>query len=131
MKFNEQTGTTIEEAFNIFHKDNPHIYQKFAEQCFLAVNKGKKKTSAKMIINVIRWHSYLETNTDDEYRINDAFSAHYARKFIEDYPQHNELFELRRLRDGSEKENTDTSYEIRFGMPVLKKNNNRPSMYDF
>ena len=52
--FEETTGKSIEQAFEDFHKKNPLIYKRFVKQCNLAIKKGKKKTSAKMIINVIR-----------------------------------------------------------------------------
>lgn len=100
MDFKTLNGISIQEAFIKFHNDNPHIYIKFKYLAFSAINKGKKKLSAKMIVNVIRWEHFLSTedSSDKRYRINDAYHAHYARKFMKDHSSHEGIFELRRLR---------------------------------
>ncbi len=98
MNFKETTGKSIAQAFDEFHRDNPKVYELFKSYALRAIDKGKKKASAKMLINAIRWEHYLETVTDDEYRINDAFTAYYARLFIRDFPDYDYLFELRAIR---------------------------------
>lgn len=98
MKYKDATGKTIIESFKQFHKDNPIVYELFKRYAMNLIHVGKKKLSSKLIINRIRWEVYLETKTDELYRINDAFTAHYARLFIEDFPQHEDKFEFRRLR---------------------------------
>lgn len=97
MKYQETNGESIEQAFERFDRDNPEVYRLFRQLTFRAINAGKKKTSSKMIVNVLRWEFYLKT-VGDEFKINDAFTAHYARKFINDFPEFNHIFELRRLR---------------------------------
>lgn len=107
MNFAKATGKTIQEAFEDFHRENPHVYKKFVELSFRAINKGKKKISFKMIMNVIRWEHYLETNEQTDlflngqktkFKINDAYGSRYARIFAKDYPEHSEKIELRKLR---------------------------------
>ena len=98
MNYKELNGCTIREWFNKFNKDNPHIFRAFEEQALRAINKGRTKISAKLIINWIRWHEFLESS-DKNFRINDAYQAYYARHFIEKYPQHRNVFELRKLRN--------------------------------
>jgi len=98
MKFRELTGLTIQQAFTRFDNRNPLVYKQFRRMAFQSINKNKKKTSSKMIINVIRWHFFLKTE-GDEFKINDAFTAHYARKFINEFPEYRYIFELRRLRN--------------------------------
>ena len=97
MKFEQLKGKTIRDAFLEFDAKNPEVYSQFRRLAFQAINTGKKKTSSKMIINVIRWHFYLKTE-GDEFKINDAFTAYYARKFIAEFPDHRDMFELRRIR---------------------------------
>lgn len=99
MKFRQQTGKSIYEAFTEFHSRNPEVYKRFKEIVWLLVNKGKQKLSSKLIINFIRWELYVET-TDDScpYRINDAYTAHYVRLFIKEFPEMEKYFELRALR---------------------------------
>ncbi len=98
MTFEESTGRTIDEAFTEFHKKNPVVYEYFCRYVQQILDKGKKLTSSKMILNRIRWEIYIELNSAEDYRINDAFTSRYARLFITDHPEHAELFEFRKLR---------------------------------
>ncbi len=107
MKFQENTGQTIQDAFRMFDKDNPAVYSHFKRLALTAIALGKKKISSKMIINVIRWEVFIETTektlfTDAEgdkaFKINDAYTSRYARKFIQDFPDHKDKFELREIR---------------------------------
>ncbi len=109
MKFLQNTGRTIQKAFNEFHKNNPLVYTHFKKMALEAINKkNKKKLSSKMIINVIRWEIYMETIeltlfTDvdgslKKFKINDAYTSRYARLFTDEYPQHCNIFNMRELR---------------------------------
>ena len=104
-KFKEQTGKTIKEAFDQFHEENPQVYDWFKKYAFHLIDKkGKEKISSKLIINRIRWEIYMTTTTEGNYRINDAFTAHYSRLFVEDYPEYENMFEFRRLRSDQDEE---------------------------
>ena len=78
--------------------DNPHIYEAFELQALKALVKGRKKISAKLIINWIRWNEYLESS-DKNFRINDAYQAYYARLFVAYNPEHSDAFNFRKLRN--------------------------------
>lgn len=108
MRFLKNTGKTIQQAFDEFHKNNPLVYRHFKRMALEAIGKKKKKLSSKMIINVIRWEIYMETIeltlfTDNEgkknkFKINDAYTSRYARLFTDEFPQHREIFNMRELR---------------------------------
>ena len=98
MNYFELNGLSIRDGFHKFHKENPHIFKAFEEQAFSAINKGRKKISAKLIINWIRWNEFLKT-TDQNFKINDAYQSYYARYFVEKYPEHIDVFEFRKLRN--------------------------------
>lgn len=97
--FTKQTGQTIEEAFKEFDTLNPHIYELFKKYLreWYRANKGQGKTSSKLIINRIRWE-VMTTTTAQDFKINDAFTAHYARKFASEHPAFKDIFEYRELR---------------------------------
>ena len=90
----------MEVDFMVFHEANPHIYKYFKEYALKWIQSpGKKiiKISSKQIIGRIRWFLDVETEKTD-FKINDAFTPHYARLFIKEFPQYENLFELRKLR---------------------------------
>ncbi len=98
MNYQQLNGCSIRDGFNQFNADNPHIYKAFEEQALNAINRGRNKISAKLIINWIRWNEFLRTS-DQNFRINDAYQAYYARYFVEKHPEHAEVFEFRKLRN--------------------------------
>ena len=97
MNYKELNGHSIEEGFNKFNKENPHIYNAFEEQAFKAIERGRKKISSKLIINWIRWNETLRSS-DKNFKINDAYQSRYARLFIQNHPKYENVFELRKLR---------------------------------
>lgn len=120
---------TIAEAFAEFHAANPKVYDLFKEQVYRALRVKKEMVSSKAIINWIRWEVSLNMDTKDTYKINDAFTSHYARLFIKDHPHYADMFEVRVLRDGSEKGTAriNDSYRI----SILKKMNSGYQLIHF
>lgn len=98
MNYFQLNGESIRDGFLKFHKENPHIYASFEQQAMNAINKGRTKLSAKLIINWIRWNEFIESS-DKNFSVNDAFQALYAREFINRHPEHSGIFEMRKLRN--------------------------------
>lgn len=96
--YQKATGKTIDAAFEIYHQQNPKVYELFKKYVNDILSRGKKLTSAKMIINRIRWEIYMETKGNEEYRINDAFTSRYARLYAKEYPHYKDIFNFRDLR---------------------------------
>jgi len=98
MNYHELNGVSIREGFQKFNTENPHIFEEFEKQVFRAIEKGRKKISAKLIINWIRWNRFLDSS-DKSFKINDAYQSYYAREFVNKYPEYNGIFEMRKLRN--------------------------------
>lgn len=108
MRFVENTGRNIQDAFNKFHEDNPEVLVLIVKECERAIKAGKKKFSIKAIGNYIRWNIFIETKeltlfSDSDgslkkFRINDAYFSRYARLIIERYPHMVDYIEVRGLR---------------------------------
>lgn len=96
--FKEVNGKSIKESWWEYHQKNRQVFKLFEELAFKAIDKGKKKLSAKLIINVIRWEHYLNTEDETGFKINDAYSAYYGRLFIHLHPEHKDIFNFRELR---------------------------------
>jgi hypothetical protein len=93
---------TWQARFEEFDNKNPHIYEEFKRLALEYIGANNYKLSSKDIISVIRWHTDLKTLTDKKksgkFRINDVFTSRYARKFIEEFPDHKDRFETRSIR---------------------------------
>ena len=115
MNYKELNGRSIRDGFIDFHKENPEVFAAFEEQAIKAINAGRSKLSAKLIINWIRWNHFLESD-DKNFRINDAYQAYYARAFVEKYPQYEDKFNFRKLRNEEEGPymNVDENGQISF-----------------
>lgn len=106
MNYQQATGKSIQEAFDSYHRENPHVYVYFKKLALKAIKLGKKKVSFKLIMNVIRWEIYLKTYEPTElpntlqktFKINDAYGSRYARLFVRDFPHFESYIELRELR---------------------------------
>ncbi len=85
--------------FAAWHMDNPAVWKLFVRFAFEAIRAKRVRFSARTIIHRIRWYTAIETASDDGFKINDHQSAYYARVFLEVYPAHETLFELREVSD--------------------------------
>jgi hypothetical protein len=94
----------LRRAFQKFHQDNPHVYQRIKEICFALQGKGWKHYSMRTIIAVLRFEWDLETGgeqvaTDDgpaRVKLNNNHSPYYARMLLEDHPTFKGFFQLRK-----------------------------------
>jgi hypothetical protein len=89
---------SIESRFAEYDRLNPKVWLLFEKFAFRSIQRGRKRVSAKMITERIRWETYIETVGDEPYKINNSFTAYYARKFEALYPVHAGIFETRALR---------------------------------
>ena len=100
MDFKTATGKSIEQSFEQFHKDNPDVYTYYVQYALDWIKNNPGKISSKQIIGRIRWFMEVETKGEEakHFKINDAFSAYFSRKFCEQFPEYEELFNFRQLR---------------------------------
>ena len=81
--------------FISYHEENPEVFYLFLK----FASQAKRVTSrygAKSIGEQIRWHFNIEKRTDD-FKMNNTFTAYYARLLIMRYPRKFKgFFELRR-----------------------------------
>lgn len=80
-----------------WHRNNPHVYQEFKKLTFKMAGTGRKRYSARTIVEVMRWHYDLQT-TGDVFGVNDNFTPIYVRLLIHDHPEYRNFFELRIVR---------------------------------
>lgn len=73
------------DEFKAYDEANPQIWEAFTHFAFQLVHAGVQTLSAGRIFERIRWETDVRAN-GDRYKINDKFEPHYARKFMEHYP---------------------------------------------
>lgn len=98
MNYAELNGETIQEAFLKYDSENPKVYEYFCKYAQQVLDKGIRKYSSKLILGRVRWHLSFDLKGEYEYKINDAFTSRYARKFAFDHPEHENFFNFRGLR---------------------------------
>ena len=101
MKLVEQLKDDLQErkeAWWEWHKQNPEVWEKFEQYTLEAIATGRKHYSHWAIVNRIRWHSEIETN-GGEFKISNDYIGFYARLFHARYPEHNEFFRLKQLKE--------------------------------
>lgn len=87
----------MEEQAVKFHNKHPQIWELFCQFTFELINKGFKNYSAQHgIFARIRWHIDTATsNRGKAFKINNNYSAFYARWFMEKFPEHKGFFRKR------------------------------------
>ena len=91
-------GKWTAENFVQHDSANPEVYRMF-EHFALEASKYKKKYSAKSIFHRIRWETMV-SEQDSQYKIDDGWISHYARKFMDEHPELEGFFETR-VRESS------------------------------
>ena len=92
------TEMRLRRKFNDFHRDNPKVYERFQEFAFKTIERGHKHYSAHAIFEILRWHTNIDTASEDHYKINSNLAPYYSRMFHSDHPAHNGFFRTRELR---------------------------------
>ncbi len=81
------------EKFEKYDSENPEIYRLFKRFAFEAINNGRTYFSAEAIVNRVRWETMVTGG--DEYKINNNYKPFYSRKFMQEFPHHNNFFRTR------------------------------------
>lgn len=99
-------GKWTKENFEKFDAEHPELYQAF-KKIALRAALARSRYSARGIFHIIRWESLVSTGTD--YKIDDGWSPHYARKFMAEYPEHGEFFETRTRKHSYHKQELEAA----------------------
>lgn len=82
--------------FRRYDNENPQIWDAFVRTTLDAIKKGYQRIGAHFIIQILRWEIGVQA-TNDFRKIGNNYFPYYARKFMKEYPQHEGIFELRKL----------------------------------
>ena len=85
-------------AFVVFHITNRHIYRLVEKFTFNRIYRGFKNYGIGAVIEAIRWHVDVPTESEDGLKIRNDFRAYYARLFHVGHPEWKGFFRCRVLR---------------------------------
>jgi hypothetical protein len=91
----EKQRPGIVARFREFDSANPGVWELFERFALQAIATGRRRLSASLITERIRWEIYVATVSDDGFKLNNDFRAFYARKFMKRHPEHPEIFATR------------------------------------
>lgn len=90
---------TIQTAFEAFHVDNPHIYNKLVSMARTMKGNGRKRLGLGMFFEVLRWDFYTTTTSlTEKFKLNNNFRSRYARRIVDNEPDLSDVFQLRALK---------------------------------
>lgn len=78
----------LDAKFRRFHSQNPHVYSHLERLAFKLRNRGVQRWGVKALWEVLRYE--LALNTDEPvgaYKLNNSFTAYYARLLMERNPE--------------------------------------------
>lgn len=78
-------GMTLAQRFTAFHDANPHVADALESLAAQWLDRHQK-VGVKALAERLRWESGI-TTAGDPYRINNSFTAHYARLLLERHPE--------------------------------------------
>ena len=89
---------SIQERFERFHAENPHVYAGLRRLALAARERGVERIGIEMLYSVLRWEHTLKTNDPAGFKLNDHYTSRYARLLMEREPALAGLFETRELK---------------------------------
>lgn len=96
-----RAGQTIEERFSAFHVANPHVYRALRSLALDLRRRGCQRYGMKGLFELLRWQSAISAKGPAEpYKLNNIYTAHYARLLIVSEPALAGFFETREHANG-------------------------------
>lgn len=88
---------TIEERFEVFHLENPHIFEGLKEISLSIKRSGRSRYGVKALFERLRW-DYSTTTTGKDFKLSNDFTALYARKLMEEVPDLKNFFQTKKRK---------------------------------
>lgn len=87
----------MREQVRRFHTEHPEIWDLFVKFTLELIGRGFKNYSAQHgVFAQIRWHTDKpDVDGQSTFKINNNYSAFYARAFMKAYPEHAGFFRTR------------------------------------
>ena len=87
----------LQQRFEAYHAEHPEVYRWLREMAFAAVRRGRTRVGVKALYEVLRWKRNVEAG-DDGFKLDNSYTALYARKLMNENPELRGLFETRKRK---------------------------------
>lgn len=84
-----------------WHRANLEVYEAFEIIAFDLIKQGHKRYSSDAILHIVRFNLNRTKGPNDQYKINNNYSAYYARLFMHYHPRYNDFFETRQTNESN------------------------------
>lgn len=91
---------TIRERFDAFDEANPHVKRRLTDMAMELWRRGTKHYGMKALYEVLRYEYTLRTS-GDSFKLNNNYTALYARKIMLENPELDGFFSTRKRRSRS------------------------------
>ena len=81
--------------FEAFHRQNPHVFVELKRLALGLLDAGHAFGGMKQLFEVLRYNHALQT-TDPDFKLNNNYTAYYARVLMVAEPRLHGFFRLRR-----------------------------------
>lgn len=85
----------LTEQVKAFHADHPQVWRLFCQFTNELIGRGFQHYSAKGVFERIRWETAEADTASNEFKLNNNYSAFYARAFMRKHPEHDGFFRTR------------------------------------
>jgi hypothetical protein len=89
---------SIAARFAAMDAENPEVWRLFEQFTFYMIHRGFKHYGSDAVLNRVRWETASALDDGTAFKINNNWSAYYARKFHRMHPEHEGFFRCRVLR---------------------------------
>lgn len=91
-------GSTIEERFRLFHRNNPHVATKLRAMALELKRAGHEHYGIKALIEILRW-TYAVRTVSADFKINNHFAKRYAHLLMDTTPELRGFFRTRQTKE--------------------------------
>ncbi len=89
---------TIRARFLRFHAENPEVYRELVGMARELKTAGHDRFGLRMLWETLRWRRMVRTVDPSGYKLNDQYTAHYARRMMDREDDLAGTFETRQIR---------------------------------
>ncbi len=94
---------TLEQRFQLFHKENPHVFARMLELARARLDRGERWISVKALWEELRAslakrELAYDADYEPEFKLNNNHTAFYARVLVETEPRLIGVIETRRRK---------------------------------